>query len=99
MIDELTLKMMNAEAGIGPELTDDEKKEIREREFKYQLIRVLYFEKMKSLGVDLKDFHFTPGEKWMETPVYDIVHSLVEIHEKTVSGEYKPMTPEEMAGW
>ena len=96
MIDKLSLKQLKVIAGIEPDLTEEEIKRIKERNFRYELVRFLYMEKMKHIGVNITNFHFSPGENWEETPVYDIVNSLVEIHEKVQSGEYKPIDISEL---
>jgi hypothetical protein len=72
MFDAITIKAMSNEP-----LSAVEKEELRERNFRYELVRVLYIEKMKSLGIPINNFHFTPGTGWMEVPVYDIITDLI----------------------
>jgi hypothetical protein len=77
MIDkafELTMKSIS-----GEELTDDEKKYMRERNAKYELVRYVYMEKMKHEGSSVTQFHFTPGDNFMETPIFDIVSGLLKV--------------------
>ena len=81
---ELTMKSIS-----GEELTDDEKKYVRERNAKYELIRHVYIEKMRHDGHDLQNFHFTPGDGFMETPIFDIVNSLLKINESIKNGDYE----------
>jgi hypothetical protein len=81
---ELTMKSLS-----GEELTDDEKKYVRERNAKYELIRHVYIEKMRHDGVDLKNFHFTPGEGFMDVPIYDIVNGLLEVNKAIKNGDYE----------
>lgn len=68
-----------------PDLTDEERSAVRERNIKYALVRFLYMEKMKGTG--LLDFHFSPGDSFMETPTIDVVNTLVDTMEKIASGE------------
>ena len=77
----------------GEELTDDEKKYVRERNAKYELFRHVYIEKMRHDGLDLQNFHFTPGDDFMETPIFDIVNDLMKINEAIKNGDY------EIADW
>ena len=81
---ELTLRSLS-----GEELTDDEKRYVRERSAKYELIRHVYIEKMRHDGLDLKNFHFTPGESFMETPIFDIVSGLLKMNEAIKNGDYE----------
>lgn len=62
------------------EVTQEEKLELRLRSGKYNLVRFLYTEKMKGTG--LVDFHFSPGDNFMETPTIDIVNSLLDMNEQ-----------------
>ena len=81
---ELTLKSLS-----GEELTDDEKKYVRERNAKYELVRYVYMEKMKHDGHELRNFQFSPGEGFMETPVLDIVNDLMKVNEAIKNGDYE----------
>ena len=60
---------------IGEELSVEEKTRLQKRNSKYELVRFLYLEKMKGLG--LTNFHFTPGDGFETTPTIDIVNTLV----------------------
>ena len=73
---ELSLKQFVAEE----ELTEEEKKKLREYDIKYKLVRFLVMEKRNQVNGDkkLKDFQFTPGDKFLETPTIDIVNSIIE---------------------
>lgn len=61
----------------GEELTPDEKAFLRKRNAKYETVRYLYLEKMKGAG--LTDFHFTPGDDFINTPTIDIVNALLDM--------------------
>lgn len=80
-IYELAIKSL-----LGEEITREEKLRLQRRNAKYELVRFLYMEKMKDAG--LKDFHFTPGESFEDTPTLDIVNSLIAVNE-----ELKNATP------
>jgi hypothetical protein len=82
---ELTMKSIS-----GEELTDDEKKYVRERNAKYELVRYVYMEKMKHEGSGVTQFHFTPGESFMDTPIIDIVNSLLKINHGIKEGKVTP---------
>jgi hypothetical protein len=82
MLDELTLKALT-----GKKLTDEESKRFRDRNAKYEIIRFLVMEKQRADGVDLKDFHFTPGDNFEETPTIDVVNEIIE----SFSAPWKPM--------
>jgi hypothetical protein len=73
----------------GEELTDDEKKYVRERNAKYELVRYVYMEKMKHDGLGLTNFQFTPGDSFMDTPIIDIVNDLLKINEVIKNGNYE----------
>jgi hypothetical protein len=88
MIDkafELTMKSIS-----GEELTDDEKKYMRERNAKYELVRYVYMEKMKHEGSSVTQFHFTPGDNFMETPIFDIVSGLLKVMQGIKDGNIEP---------
>ena len=85
---ELTMKSIS-----GEELTDDEKKYMRDRNAKYELVRYVYMEKMKYEGSEITQFHFTPGESFIDTPIIDIVNDLMKINEAIKNGDY------EIADW
>lgn len=87
MIDkafELTLRSLS-----GEELTDDEKKYVRDRNAKYELVRYVYMEKMKHDGHELQNFQFSPGDGFMETPIIDIVNGLLKMYEAIKKGDYE----------
>jgi len=84
---ELTMKSLSSEG-----LTDDEKKYMHNRNAKYELVRYVYMEKMKHEGSELKQFHFTPGESFMDTPIIDIVNDLMKFNEAIKNGKVKPLT-------
>lgn len=75
----------------GQEVTAEEKEKVRAHSIRYELVRFLYMEKMKHEGKELKDFHFTPGEKWMDIPIYDIVSELVKFNTAIRDGKVKRM--------
>lgn len=83
---ELTMKAFS-----GEQLTDDESKYLRARNAKYELVRYVYIEKMKHEGSELKQFHFTPGESFMDTPIIDIVNDLMKFNEAIKNGKVKPL--------
>lgn len=83
---ELTMKALG-----GKELTADEQKYVRERNAKYELVRYVYMEKMKHEGSGLTDFHFTPGDSFMDTPIIDIVNSLLQLNKDIKSGKVTPL--------
>jgi hypothetical protein len=86
MFDTITMKAMS-----GKILSSEEQEELRERNFRYELVRFLYTEKMKSLGSPIKDFHFSPSDGWMDVPVYDIITNFIEainsVDTKEVDGD------------
>jgi hypothetical protein len=90
---ELAMKSIS-----GEELTDDEKKYVRERNAKYELVRYVYMEKMKHEGSGVTQFHFTPGESFMETPVIDIVNDLMKINESIKNGDFEIVDWDEVDG-
>jgi hypothetical protein len=87
MIDkayELAMKAIG-----GKELTDDEAKYLRLRNAKYEIVRYVYMEKMEHGGSKLTDFHFTPGDSFVDTPIIDIVNGLLKINQDIKDGNYK----------
>ena len=89
MIDkayELAMKAIG-----GKELTDDEAKYLRLRNAKYEIVRYVYMEKMEHEGSKLTDFHFTPGDSFVDTPIIDIVNSLLKINENVKDGKVAPL--------
>ena len=89
MIDkafELTMKAFG-----GEQLTEDENKYLRLRNAKYEIVRYVYMEKMEHEGSKLTDFHFTPGDSFVDTPIIDIVNSLLKIKENIKDGKVTPL--------
>lgn len=88
---ELTTKAL-----VGEELSDEEKKYLRERNARYELVRYIYTEKINSgegfrgEGHKLINFQFTPGESFDKTPIFDIVDSLLKVNKELKNAE--PMT-------
>jgi hypothetical protein len=83
---ELTMKSLTSEG-----LTKDEAKYLCERNAKYELVRYVYMEKMKHEGSALSNFHFTPGNSFVDTPIIDIVNSLLKINENIKDGKVTPL--------
>ena len=75
----------------GEQLTDDEAKYLRARNAKYEIVRYVYMEKMKHDGSGLTDFQFTPGNSFVDTPIIDIVSSLLKINENIKDGKATPL--------
>lgn len=75
----------------GKEVTDEDKTSLREHSARYELVRFLYMEKMKADGMPLSDFHFTPGPKWTEVPIIDIINDLLEFNKAISDGNVKPI--------
>lgn len=86
-------------AFLGDEtLTKEELDSIKERNARYELVRFLVTEKLNHGAPKYKtmNFHFTPGSKFMETPIVDIVNSIVNIKvspEDLVFGDSKRGAP------
>jgi hypothetical protein len=85
----LDIYKLSAKALLGEELTDEEKKKLRDYNAKYALVRYVYMEKMKHEGSDLVNFQFTPGEDFVNTPVVDIVNGLLKINQQIKKGNYE----------
>ena len=83
---ELTMKAMS-----DKELTEDENKYLRLRNAKYEIVRYVYMEKMEHEGSKLTDFHFTPGDSFVDTPIIDIVNGLLKINENIKDGKVTPL--------
>lgn len=91
-MDFLERANIAAKQFLGKEpLTDDEQKFSKEYDLRYELVCFLYKEKMKSKGKELKQFSFTPGDKFVETPIYDVVHALLDVDRQTEAGNYEVM--------
>ena len=71
--------ILTAKAMVGEKLTDHEKKILKDYNGKYELVRFLVMDKHKSqYGLKLENFHFTPGEEFMNTPVIDVANAVLE---------------------
>ena len=81
---ELTVKSL-----LSEQLTDDEKKYLHNRNAKYELVRYVYMEKMKHEGSEIKQFHFSPSDNFMDTPIIDIVNDLMKFNEAIKNGDYE----------
>jgi len=46
-------------------------------------------EKMKHEGSELKQFQFSPGDNFMDTPVIDIMNGLLKVYEDIKNGDYE----------
>ena len=81
-------------ACVDEEVSDEDRKSLKEYDIKYALVRFLYIEKSKADGKNLVNFHFTPGDSFMDTPIFDVVDSLLEFSRKIESGEIesKPLS-------
>jgi hypothetical protein len=82
---------------IGEEVTEAEAQQVKEYDLKYALVRYIYMEKKKHDTPEnvpvLTQFHFTPGEGFMETPIYDMVDELLKIDLSVRKGNYKHNPP------
>lgn len=80
---------LGAKALIGENLNDDdEQKKLKAYTTKYELVRYLIIEKQRHMGIDLKNFHFTPGDEFLDMPALDVANSIV----NSFSGIFKPHT-------
>ncbi len=73
----LDIYELSAKALVGEQLTDEEKAKLKNYNTKYALVRYLVSEKRKAEGVNLVDFHFTPGSAFLETPTLDVVNGII----------------------
>jgi hypothetical protein len=89
MFDKALTIAMNAMS--GKELTDDDKNYVRKRNAKHEIIRYVYMEKMKYEGSQLVNFQFTPGDSFVDTPIIDIVNSLLKINKNIKDGKVTPL--------
>jgi len=64
----------------GQDLSQEENDFLKTYNAKFALVKYLYTEKMRAKGLDLKQFSFTPGDKFNDTPTIDIVNSLLSIN-------------------
>jgi hypothetical protein len=74
----LDIYILSAKAFVGEDLSDDEKKLLREYDAKYKIVRHIVMEKRKHEGSNLVDFQFTPGDKFMDLPILDLANSIIE---------------------
>jgi hypothetical protein len=83
--------LLGIKALVGEEeLTPEELSHLQEYDLKYSIIRYVYMEKMKADGHPMSNFHFTPGDGFMEVPIFDFVQTLLDINEELKNA--KPMT-------
>ncbi len=83
----LDIYKLSAKAFVGEDLTDDEKKLLREYDAKYKIVRHIVMEKRKHEGFNLVDFQFTPGDKFMDLPILDLANGIL----KSFSAPSKPL--------
>jgi hypothetical protein len=84
MFDEISMKAFGL---IGP-LTEADSTYLRERDIKYQLVRFMVKEKLNHDGPNkTSNFQFSPGEGFMDKPIYDIVHGIIEMFEELAAGK------------
>ena len=90
MIDrafEITTKMI-----VGEDISEDDKKYLRERNRKYELVRFLVMDHSKQNGgPELSNFHFTPGDDFDNTSALDIANEIVNLwgpHKTFSFGDY-----------
>lgn len=74
----LDIYELSAKALIGEELTDDEKKKLRDYNTKYALVRHLVMEHRKIDGYELVDFQFTPGDAFLQTSALEVANKIIE---------------------
>jgi hypothetical protein len=68
---------LSAKALVGEQLSDEEKSKLQNYNTKYALVRYLVAEKQRHSGVNLADFHFTPGTGFLETPALDVANEII----------------------
>lgn len=73
----------------GGPLTEEEKNHLRLHSIRYNLVRALYMEKVKAEGLNLTDFHFSPGSNWENAPIVDIVNELLKFNQAVKDGNVK----------
>jgi hypothetical protein len=76
---------------MGKEVSDEDKLWLQKRNAKYEIVRILYMEKMNADGMQLTNFQFTPGDKFAETPTIDILNDLLKLNEAIKRGEFTKM--------
>lgn len=72
---------LSTKAIKGEPLTDEEKEFLKKRNSKYKIVCYLVKEKLNHMHPDreMVDFHFTPGDEFMDMPIVDIVNAIVNI--------------------
>lgn len=84
----MTQDFLSLENLLKEQLSSEETGKLKKRQIKYELIRFLYMEKMKANGEKgLVNFHFTPGTNFEETPIIDVVNTLIELNNESNSAE------------
>lgn len=68
---------LSAKAIVGEDLTDDEKKTLREYNVKYKLVRHLVIEHRRNQGFEIADFQFSPGDEFMKASTLDIANEII----------------------
>jgi hypothetical protein len=79
---------------MGKEVSDEDKLWLQKRNAKYEIVRVLYMEKMNAMNADgmkLTNFQFTPGDSFAETPTIDVLNELLKLNEAIKRGEFTEM--------
>ena len=76
---------------MGKDVSDEDKLWLQKRNAKYEIVRVLYMEKMKADGIELKNFQFTPGDKFAETPTIDVLNDLLKFNGAIKRGGFTEM--------
>lgn len=83
---------INIKKLIGEELTEDEVTHLKNYNSSYELVRFLVVQKLQAKGAKMQNFHFTPGESFLDTPIIDTVNGIIDILDKTDRGEIKPIS-------
>lgn len=65
---------------LGKQLSEEDKSWLQARTNKYNVVRRLYITAMAANGVQLSDFHFTPGDNFMDTPIPYIIDELLAVN-------------------
>lgn len=73
----LDIYELSAKALVGEQLSYEEKNKLQNYNTKYALVRYLVAEKQRHLGVNLSNFHFTPGTGFLETPALDVANEII----------------------
>ena len=76
MIDNIFLKAL-----VGVEVSEEEKARWKSYAEKYQSVIEQYLAKRAELGlVEIKRFHFTPGDNFENSSVEDVVDELIKFN-------------------